>query len=193
MGKFNFKKTIILGTIIAGIIIVAGITAVSAQDIKLAGTVDVDNNQIKNLQDPTAPSDAATKNYVDTLGSVAITGTGVEMQGKGTGTLTCSDQAEKMNVDLTMSRSNTGPFTSFGSISLQFSDFTMSQSAALNAGNMDTTQYSLSGIVSADTLCNDLGVPFVLTVSGNCGVGVNIQITSSNGESGTFVGNVACI
>ena len=193
MGKFNFTKTIILGTIIAGIIIVAGITAVSAQDIKLTGNVDVDNNQIKNLQEPTASSDAATKNYVDTLGFAAITGTGVEMQGKGTGTLTCPDQAVKMNVDLTMSRTNTGPFTSFGSISLQFSDFTMTQSTILNAGNMDTTQYSLSGIVSADTLCNDLGVPFVLTVSGNCGVGVNIQITSSNGESGTFVGNVACI
>ncbi len=185
-------KTIILGTIIAGIIIVAGITAVSALDIKLAGNVDVDNNQIKNLQDPTAPSDAATKNYVDTLGFVAITGTGVEMQGKGTGTLTCPDQAVKMNIDLTMSRTNTGQFT-FGSLSLQFSDFSMSQFAALNVGNMDTTQYSLSGIVPTDTLCNDLGVPFVLTVSGNCGVGVNIQITSSNGESGTFVGNVACI
>jgi len=186
-------KTIILGTIIAAIIVSGGITMAYAgpSNIKLAGIVDVDNNQIKNLQEPTASSDAATKNYVDTLGFAAITGTGVEMQGKGTGTLTCPDEAVKMNVDLTMSRTNIGPLTSFGFISLLFS--TMSQSATLNAGNMDTTQYSLSGIVPADTLCNDLGVPFVLTVSGNCGVGVNIQITSSNGESGTFVGNVACI
>jgi len=188
-------KTIILGTIIAAIIVSGGITMAYAgpSNIKLAGIVDVDNNQIKNLQEPTASSDAATKNYVDTLGFAAITGTGIEMQGKGTGTLTCPDQAVKMNVDLTMSRTNTGPFTSLGFIQILFTDFTMSQSATLNAGNMDTTQYSLSGIVPADTLCNDLGVPFVLTVSGNCGVGVNIQITSSNGESGTFVGNVACI
>ncbi len=188
-------KTIILGTIIAAIIVSGGITMAYAgpSNIKLAGIVDVDNNQIKNLQEPTASSDAATKNYVDTLGFAAITGTGVEMQGKGTGTLTCPDQSVRMNVDLTMSRTNTGPFTSFGSISLQFQDFTMSQFASLNVGNMDTTQYSLSGVVPADTLCNDPGVPFVLTVSGNCGFGVNIQITGSNGESGTFVGNVACI
>jgi len=35
--------------------------------ITLAGTIDVVNNQIKNLQDPTDPQDAVTKSYVDNL------------------------------------------------------------------------------------------------------------------------------
>jgi len=59
-------KTIILGTIIAAIIISAGITmAYAGSNIKLAGTVDFDGNQGKNLAEPTDDADAATKNYVD--------------------------------------------------------------------------------------------------------------------------------
>jgi hypothetical protein len=38
---------------------------VHGQDIKLNGTTSAENNQIKNLADPTDAQDAATKNYVD--------------------------------------------------------------------------------------------------------------------------------
>lgn len=41
-------------------------TLSTAQDIKLNGTVSAENNQIKNVADPTDPQDATTKNYVDT-------------------------------------------------------------------------------------------------------------------------------
>jgi len=59
-------KTIILGTIIAGIIISAGITmAYAGNEIKLAGTVNTDGNQVKNVGAPTDDADAATKSYVD--------------------------------------------------------------------------------------------------------------------------------
>jgi len=45
-----------------------GVSVASASiTITLAGTVDMDNNQIKNLQDPTDPQDATTKSYVDSL------------------------------------------------------------------------------------------------------------------------------
>ena len=36
-----------------------------AQDIKLSGTVSAENNQLKNVSDPTDDQDAATKKYVD--------------------------------------------------------------------------------------------------------------------------------
>ena len=38
---------------------------VNSQDIKLNGTISAENNQIKNVADPTVAQDVATKNYVD--------------------------------------------------------------------------------------------------------------------------------
>ena len=38
---------------------------VRAQDIKLSGTVSAENNQLKNVSDPTDGQDVATKKYVD--------------------------------------------------------------------------------------------------------------------------------
>jgi hypothetical protein len=36
-----------------------------SQDIELKGTISADNNQIKNIANPTDDQDAATKSYVD--------------------------------------------------------------------------------------------------------------------------------
>jgi lipopolysaccharide export system protein LptA len=38
----------------------------NAQDIKLKGDISAENNQIKNVADPTDAQDATTKSYVDT-------------------------------------------------------------------------------------------------------------------------------
>jgi uncharacterized protein (TIGR02145 family) len=43
-------------------------------DILLNGTVSAENNQIKNVADPTEPQDAATKAYIDALIAEAIAG-----------------------------------------------------------------------------------------------------------------------
>ena len=40
----------------------------NSQDIKLSGTISAENNQIKNVADPTVAQDVATKNYVDSVG-----------------------------------------------------------------------------------------------------------------------------
>ena len=40
---------------------------INAQDIKLNGTISAENNQIKNVSDPTEAQDAVTKAYIDAL------------------------------------------------------------------------------------------------------------------------------
>ena len=48
------------------LIVLTLFTALSyAQDIELNGTVSAQNNQIKNVADPTDAQDATTKSYVD--------------------------------------------------------------------------------------------------------------------------------
>ena len=44
------------------------------QDIKLNGTVSAENNQIKNVADPTEAQDAVTKAYIDALIAEAVAG-----------------------------------------------------------------------------------------------------------------------
>lgn len=84
--------------------------------ITLAGTVDMVNNQIKNLQDPTDPQDATTKSYVDSLfscdgaGQSCVVGLG-ECQNSGInvcmmGTAQCSVSAGAPSPELCDSLDN---------------------------------------------------------------------------------------
>ena len=45
-----------------------------AQGIELNGTISAEDNQIKNLQDPTEAQDAVTKAYIDALIAEAVAG-----------------------------------------------------------------------------------------------------------------------
>ena len=56
------KKTLVL------VLALFGTNYIDAQDIKLKGTVSAENNQIKNVSNPTDAQDVATKNYVDGVG-----------------------------------------------------------------------------------------------------------------------------
>ena len=53
-------------------------------DILLNGTVSAENNQIKNVADPTHTHDAATKGYVDNGRSITTVGEGLTLVGNGT-------------------------------------------------------------------------------------------------------------
>ena len=179
-------KTIILGIVIAGIIGV-GITTAYAGNVKL-GSTDLQGNQIINLGDPTEQTNAATKEYVDFqngLAGAAVSGDAVAMSGVGTGSIFCANQNEIMNMDATISQGIFGGFFSM-------TDGTLFGGGNLSTGNLGTTSYSLTGIITLDPFCND-PVPTVITVSGNCGFNQNINFATTSGVTGTFLGNVACV
>jgi hypothetical protein len=71
---------------------------------------------------------------------------------------------------------------------------TVDKDFSITRGNMNRHSYSLTGIVRGHQLCGSTqtSLPSVVTLSGPCGTGVSISYSDTNGESGTFTGNVAC-
>jgi hypothetical protein len=63
----------------------------------------------------------------------------------------------------------------------------------ITAGTMNTNSFTLQAVVTFD-LCNDeyQDVPVNATISGTCGTDVLVTYSDANGETGTFLSNVAC-
>ena len=70
------------------------ITVDSSGNVTLQGELDMGNNKIVNVTDPTAAQDAATKNYVDTVGSAVTLNTSGDT---GTGSIVSSTQVLAIN------------------------------------------------------------------------------------------------
>jgi hypothetical protein len=70
------------------------ITVDSSGNVTLQGELDMDSNKIVNVIDPTAAQDAATKNYVDTVGSAVTLNTSGDT---GTGSIISSTQVLAIN------------------------------------------------------------------------------------------------
>ena len=70
------------------------ITVDSSGNVTLQGELDMGSNKIINVTDPTAAQDAATKNYVDTVGSAVTLNTSGDT---GTGSVVSSTQVLAIN------------------------------------------------------------------------------------------------
>ena len=70
------------------------ITVDSSGNVTLQGELDMGSNKIVNVTDPTAAQDAATKNYVDTVGSAVTINTSGDT---GTGSVVSSTQVLAIN------------------------------------------------------------------------------------------------
>ena len=70
------------------------ITVDSSGNVTLQGELDMGSNKIVNVIDPTAAQDAATKNYVDTVGSAVTLNTSGDT---GTGSIVSSTQVLAIN------------------------------------------------------------------------------------------------
>ena len=79
---------------------VAAMTASGGAWAACTANIDMGNNSIQNLADPTNDSDAATKSYVDAVGRLEISPiTSVQLQGFGGAVAFCQDLDDAGAVD----------------------------------------------------------------------------------------------
>jgi hypothetical protein len=65
----------------------------------------------------------------------------------------------------------------------------------INGGQIQNNKYILTGIENTDVgACTGFGgqTPTTMSISGQCGTGVQINFQAADGEKATFTGNVAC-
>jgi hypothetical protein len=75
------------------------------------------------------------------------------------------------------------------------------KSGNINGGQIQNSKYIVTGIEDIDRGCtssdpssNPFGgqIPTTMSISGQCGTGVQINFQAADGEKATFTGNVAC-
>lgn len=121
-------------------------------------------------------------------------GKGIAVIAEGTGEFTCNDATKFQNVGvfILFSEDPTREFKIGPSgLGLSYLDGTEKMGAALISGNVKPDKYDVKGIVFDDDICLQPDTT-VVTVSGNCGLDVTITVKTSTGDTGTFLGDVAC-
>lgn len=173
-------KIIYLNLIMKKLLLLLALFLISfahGQDIKLNGTVSAENNQIKNIADPTQAQDATTKNYVDTnISALASNPLGVYFpDGISLGDLISwvwdgtiwEPILSQLNSNVISLVSDPGTDTQ---IVCEFESILPIQYAV----NGDTTGMSVTGLPSGigHSLSNG-----ILTIAGNANQDVSTQIT----------------
>ncbi|HEV8636913.1 MAG TPA: hypothetical protein VG370_22060 [Chloroflexota bacterium] len=124
---------------------------------------------------------------VGAVTSPAYAGSNKAVQGNGTGSVTCTSGGPAVPAMINFSAN-----LNKGTISGQFFIFgSVIKFGGVVSGNVSTTNYDISGIEFI-AVCTGAATPTTYTIGKDCGQGVTINFAAANGETGTFVGNVAC-
>jgi hypothetical protein len=117
------------------------------------------------------------------------------VQGGGTGVLTCRNTGVSWNAVIQLSATKqSGKISGDWSISVAGQPTLFgNKRGSITAGQITANSFSLTGFEFADTLCNISSLPITITISGQCGTNVPIRFVAANGiEIGTFTGGVGC-
>jgi hypothetical protein len=110
-----------------------------------------------------------------------------QVSGTGVGVLSCSAITPALPATISFQASfskgsASGFFTIFAGPNFVFGN--------VSGGGVSNNGYSLSGVASG--ACPGGALPASFTIGKNCGAGVTINYSASDGESGAFIGNVGC-
>ena len=178
-----------LDNTVTGALDVSGNTTVGNFTVDVSSLIDVGNNKITNMADPTANADAATKAYVDSVASSGFTiedDTANTTVVAGGDTLVLNGTANEVTVAI----------TGVDEITFGLPD-DVTVTANLSAGNLSATNQvagatgAFSGNVTVGNLSSNAAVSAVtITASGNL-EGNNAVISNSvAAATGSFSGNV---
>jgi len=118
--------------------------------------------------------------------------TQLHIAGAGIGTVTCANGNVFNNVITTISFNVPGEAPQ---VFLRNEDNTRQQHRSiLFAAELTQNAYNLNGFFTfrgGDFICEE--TPVLVTVSGDCGIGVAITVVAPGSMTGAFVGNVVCV
>ena len=178
-----------LDNTVTGALDVSGNTTVGNFTVDVSSLIDVGNNKITNMADPTANADAATKAYVDSVASSGFTiedDTANTTVVAGGDTLVLNGTANEVTVAI----------TGVDEITFGLPD-DVTVTGNLSAGNLSATNQvagatgAFSGNVTVGNLSSNAAVSAVtITASGNL-EGNNAVISNAvSAATGSFSGNV---
>ena len=115
------------------------------------------------------------------------------ISGSGSGSIACSDGArvEGGSISFVAFKSNVPLHGSWEVVSIRTSGVSQNTGGSFQTGNIGSNQYTLAGTEISDSICKG-NPPTPVTISGQCGQGVTIELNADNGEKGIFAGDVTC-
>ena len=141
----------------------------------------------------------ATLMITSTIVTGAFAAPARKVQGQGTGTLTCGDgtfhTSSILNFDVQPTPKLPGPshklFGSLGIVS-KIDDSFMRIAGNIYSGKISKADFTLLSTIQGQGLCNNDPSPTKATITGQCGLGVKVNLQFETGAHGTFMGNVVC-
>jgi hypothetical protein len=115
---------------------------------------------------------------------------GSQISGRGDGDVQCPTTGEFPGNEQIFFGASKERGTLRGGWSI-FSEFFLDKQGDITGGRISGKTFTLTGTEFFDNMCNSQ-TPATITITGQCGLNVPIQFRSSNGQTGEFVGNVAC-
>ena len=124
-----------------------------------------------------------------------------KVQGQGTGTLICGDGSQYPNSNLRIEAQPTdkspGPshkLFGFWSIVSRVDDGFGDITGNIYGGKISKAEFTLLSTISrtGSGICDDDPSPSKGTITGQCGLGVKIDLQFETGAHGSFTGNVVC-
>ncbi len=120
-------------------------------------------------------------------------GDGIALIVRGTGEMNCSDGSQFRSVELFIllseAENEKKQFTTSG-IGLKTQD-SYRMASELNAAEVDSDGFEVSGTVLVDEICGEELVS--ITAKGSCGTNVSVSVNTSTKNIGNFQTNVNCI